>query len=171
MARHALTILYTGRGKGKTTAALGQVLRAAGHGFKICVIQFIKGKSTGESNACASLDMVDFHVMGSGFTWRQDPDETKRAAEAGWSLAEKMINAGQHDLVVLDEVTYLVEHQLIAEDRILKLIRERPSHVHLVLTGRDASQKLIDQADLVTEMIEVKHPYAAGVKAQQGIEF
>lgn len=171
MARHALTILYTGRGKGKTTAALGQVLRAAGHGFSICVIQFIKGKPTGEADACAKLGMVEFHVMGSGFTWSRDPGETLRAAEAGWSLAEDKVHCGRYDLVVLDEVTYLLSHQLIAEDRIVKLIRERPPHVHLVLTGRDASLSLIEEADLVTEMREVKHPYASGVKAQPGIEF
>lgn len=171
MGRRGLTILYTGRGKGKTTAALGQVLRAAGHGFSICVIQFIKGKATGEANACSSLGMVEFHVMGSGFTWSQDPGETRRAAEAGWSLAEEKVNAGQFDLVVLDEVTYLIGHHLIAEARILKLIRERPPHVHLVLTGRDASPALIAEADLVSEMREIKHPYASGVKAQRGIEF
>lgn len=171
MTRRALTMLYTGKGKGKTTAALGQVLRAAGHGFNICVIQFIKGKPTGEAKACSNLKMVEFHVMGSGFTWSQDPEETRRAAEAGWSLAEEKVTAGQHDLVVLDEVTYLIGHHLIEESRILKLIRERPPHVHLVLTGRNASQALIDEADLVTEMRELKHPFVSGVKAQQGIEF
>lgn len=171
MGRQGLAILYTGKGKGKTTAALGQVLRAAGHGFSICVIQFIKGKKTGESEACSSLSTVEFHVMGSGFTWSQSPEETRRAAESGWSLAEEKVSAGQYDLVVLDEVTYLIEHQLVEESRILKLIQGRPSHVHMVMTGRSASQGLIDAADLVTEMREIKHPYASGVKAQQGIEF
>jgi len=171
MARHALTILYTGRGKGKTTAALGQVLRAVGNGFKVCVIQFIKGSPTGEGKACARLEDVDFYVMGSGFTWRQHREETRRAAEAGWALAEEKVMGGQYDLVVLDEVTYLLSHQLIEESQILRLIRERPATVHLVLTGRDAGQTLVEVADLVTEMREVKHPYGAGVKAQPGIEF
>jgi cob(I)alamin adenosyltransferase len=172
MERRGLTIVYTGNGKGKTTASLGQVVRAVGHGFKVCVIQFIKGSwPTGEAKACAALEQVEFHVMGSGFTWRQDPEETKRAAEAGWALAEEKIMGGGYDLVVLDELTYLIRYGLIDEGRILEVISKRPAKVHLVITGRDASPALIAVADLVTEMREVKHPYASGVKAQAGIEF
>lgn len=170
--RGGLTIVYTGDGKGKTTASLGQVLRAVGHGFKVCVIQFIKGGwPTGEAKACQALGLVEFHVMGSGFTWQQDPEETERAAEAGWALAEEKIAGGDYDLVVLDELTYLIRYGLIDEERILMAIRTRPAKVHLVITGRDASPGLIAAANLVTEMREVKHPYASGVKAQAGIEF
>jgi len=172
MERRGLTILYTGNGKGKTTAAMGQVMRAVGQGFKVCVIQFIKGdRTTGEAKTCATLARVEFHVMGSGFTWREAPEETKRAAEAGWALAEEKILGGGFDLVVLDELTYLITYQLVDESRILSLIRNRPSHVHLVISGRGASPALVEAADLVTEMQEVKHPYADGVKAQVGIEF
>ncbi len=172
MERRGLTILYTGNGKGKTTAAMGQVMRAVGQGLKVCVVQFIKGKwATGESNTCAALAGVEFYVMGSGFTWREDPQETKRAAEAGWALAEEKILGGGFDLVVLDELTYLISYQLVDESRILDLIRKRPRHVHLVISGREASPALVEAADLVTEMLEVKHPYASGVKAQAGIEF
>ena len=172
MGRRGLTILYTGNGKGKTTASLGQILRAVGHGFKVCVIQFIKGRwPTGEAKACEALAQVEFHVMGSGFTWREGPEETKRSAEEGWSLAEAKILGGDYDLVVLDELTYLITYRLVEEDRILTVIRNRPGKVHLVMTGRDASPALVEAADLVTEMREIKHPYASGVKAQAGIEF
>ena len=172
MERRGLTILYTGNGKGKTTAAMGQVMRAVGQGLKVCVVQFIKGNwATGEAMTCATLEGVEFHVMGSGFTWREDPAKTKRAAEAGWALAEEKILGGGFDLVVLDELTYLITYQLVDESRILQLIGNRPSHVHLVISGREASPALVAAADLVTEMREIKHPYAAGVKAQAGIEF
>ena len=172
MDRHGLILLYTGHGKGKTTAALGQVLRAVGHGLKVCVIQFIKGSwPTGEAKACGALAQVEFHVMGSGFTWQQAPEETKRAAEAAWALAEIKVAGGEFDMVVLDELTYLLSYQLVDEGRIIEVIRKRPPHVHLVITGRDASAALIDASDLVSEMRELKHPYASGVKAQAGIEF
>lgn len=172
MERRGVTVLYTGNGKGKTTAAMGQVMRAVGHGLKVCVIQFIKGQwATGEANTCATLARVEFHVMGSGFTWREDPQQTKRAAAAGWALAEEKIRGGDFDLVVLDELTYLVSYQLVDESQVLNLIRNRPPHVHLVITGRNATPVLVEAADLVTEMLEVKHPYASGVKAQAGIEF
>lgn len=172
MERRGLILLNTGNGKGKTTAALGQVLRAVGHGLTVCVIQFIKGRwPTGEAKACAALPQVEFHVMGSGFTWKEKPEETKRAAEAGWSLAAEKILGGAYDLVVLDELTYLLTYRLVDEARILAVIRQRPARVHLVITGREASPALVAAADLVTEMREIKHPYAAGVKAQAGIEF
>ena len=172
MERCGLTILYTGNGKGKTTAAMGQVLRAAGQGLNICIIQFIKGAwLTGEAKGCAALAQVEFHAMGSGFTWKERPQETKQAAETGWALAEEKVMGGAYDLVVLDELTYLITYHLVAESCILTLIRNRPRHVHLVISGRNASQALIETADLVTEMKEVKHPYSLGVKAQPGIEF
>ena len=172
MNRRGLTILYTGNGKGKTTASMGQVMRAVGQGLNVCIIQFIKGTwLTGEAKTCADMPRTEFHSVGSGFTWKESPHETKQAAEAGWILAEEKVMGGAYDLVVLDELTYLVNYQLVAESHILALIRNRPSHVHLVISGRDASPSLLAVADLVTEMKEVKHPYAIGVKAQPGIEY
>lgn len=172
MARYGLTIIYTGNGKGKTTASMGQVIRAVGQGLRVCVIQFIKGNwSTGEARICAGLDGVEFHTTGNGFTWEKGLDETKRAAEAGWKLASEKIMSGSYDLVVLDELTYLIKYQLVDEAIILDLIRKRPSHVHLVISGRAASSALIEAADLVTEMKSIKHPYASGIKAQAGIDF
>lgn len=172
MERRGLTILYTGNGKGKTTASLGQALRAAGQGLKVCIVQFVKGKwPTGEAKFCAASELVEFHTTGVGFTWRADPAETKQAAEAGWALASAKVMGGEYDLVVLDELTYLMTYQLVEESVILDVIRKRPRHVHLVISGRGASPALVEIADLVTEMREVKHPYSQGVKAQAGIEF
>ena len=173
-SREGLTIIYTGNGKGKTTAALGQALRAAGHDFKVCVIQFIKdGKAV--SGEAEFLDRfpagIGLHVTGSGFTWQRDDQETRRAAESGWALALEKTMTGEYDLVILDELTYLVSYNLLEESRVIDLINERPSHVHLLITGRDATAGLIEAADLVTEMREVKHPYQKGIKAQKGIEF
>lgn len=172
MERRGLTILYTGNGKGKTTASMGQVMRAAGQGLKVCVVQFIKGAwVTGEAKICAAMARVEFHTLGNGFTWKESPQETKRAAEAGWAVAREKIMGGAFDLVVLDELTYLINYQLVDESCIVDVIRNRPAHMHLVITGRDASAALLEVADLVTEMKAVKHPYATGVKAQPGIEF
>lgn len=172
MERRGMTIVYTGNGKGKTTASIGQAMRAAGHGFDVCIIQFIKGTwQTGEAKTCMALPQIEFHSMGSGFTWRESPEATKQAAEAGWVLAEEKVLGGAFDLVVLDELTYVINYKLIAESTVLSLIRNRPRHVHLVISGREASPGLIATADIVTEMQEVKHPYAGGVKAQPGIEF
>jgi len=172
LRQRGLTIIYTGNGKGKTTAAMGQVMRAVGHGLTACVIQFIKGKwVTGEAKTCQAMPGVEFHTMGTGFTWKESPEATRQAAEHGWALAVEKIMSGVHDLVVLDELTYLVTYQLVAESTVLELIRHRPSHVHLVISGRDASSALIEAADLVTEMREIKHPYHLGVTARAGIEF
>lgn len=151
---------------------MGQVMRAVGQGLSACVIQFIKGNwSTGEAKTCAQLEGVEFHTTGSGFTWEESPAETKRAAEAGWNLASEKIMSGSYDLVVLDELTYLINYQLVDEAAILDLIHKRPRHVHLVISGRAASSALIEVADLVTEMVCIRHPYTSGVKAQAGIDF
>jgi len=173
MAR-GLVIVYTGDGKGKTTAALGQALRAAGHGLSVCVLQFIKGKwPTGEARAFQRFlpSAVEFHSLGSGFTWQADPAESRRAAEEGWRLAAAKIAAGAHDLVVLDELTHAINHGLVGLDPVLASLASRPPATHVVVTGRDAPRPLLDAADLVTEMRCRKHPYQQGVKAQKGIEF
>lgn len=174
MTRKGLVLLNTGNGKGKSTAAFGQAMRAAGNGFKVCVIQFIKGNAqTGEAKAFARFsDNVEFHVKGSGFTWAiEDKSEAVRAAREAFDFAKEKIRSDLYDMVVLDELTYLVTYEMVSEDEVIELVNNRPERLHLVITGRNASKKLIDAADLVTEMVEVKHPYQKGVKAQRGIEF
>jgi cob(I)alamin adenosyltransferase len=173
MQEKGLTIIFTGNGKGKTTAALGQVLRAAGHGQKTCIIQFIKGKwPTGEAQAFDKFTgLSEFHTMGSGFTWECSEQTTIDAADKAWSLAKEKVMSGNYDLVVLDELTYLVTYKLVAESDVLELIKKRPKKVNLVITGRNASPGLLEVADLVTEMRLLKHPYKKGIKARAGIEY
>jgi cob(I)alamin adenosyltransferase len=172
--RKGLVLLHTGNGKGKSTAAFGQALRAAGQGLKVCIVQFIKGQSrTGEAKAFAALaDRVEFHVKGSGFTWQQkDKDELVRVAREAFAFAREKILSGSFDMVVLDELTYLVNYGMVNEEEVLELIRQRPAGMHLVITGRDAGEKLMAAADLVSEVRMIKHPYDAGVMAQKGIEY
>jgi len=173
MPQKGLTIIFTGDGKGKTTAALGQVIRAVGHGLKACVVQFIKGKwPTGEAKAMREMaGLCEFHTMGSGFTWKSSEQDTLKAAQEAWKLAEEKVMSGDYDLVVLDELTYLVTYELLDEADILNLIDRRPSHVDLVITGRNATPGMVAAADLVTEMRLIKHPYDKGIKARKGIEF
>ena len=169
-----LTIINTGNGKGKTTAALGLALRAAGHDMRVCIIQFIKGnRHTGEVRALEKFKgLIDLHVMGSGFTWQaENLDEVVRLGREAFAFAGERINSGEYDMVILDELTYLVKYEMISEDTVVAMIENRPRGVHLVITGRDAGEKMIAAADLVTEMREVKHPFADGVKASAGIEF
>jgi cob(I)alamin adenosyltransferase len=169
-----LLLLYTGNGKGKTTAALGLTLRALGHGQRVCFIQFIKGSwKYGELIAAQRFaDLLDFHVMGRGFTWKSDDlSKDTAAAHAGWELARKTLTEGRHQLVVLDELTYLVQYKMLAEEEILDTLAKRSPQMHVVITGRGAGEKLMQAADLVTELREIKHPYRQGIKAQQGIEF
>ncbi|HCC55523.1 MAG TPA: cob(I)yrinic acid a,c-diamide adenosyltransferase [Desulfobulbaceae bacterium] len=173
-ATQGLIIINTGHGKGKTTAAFGQALRAAGQGLKVCIIQFIKGQSkTGEVLACASAfpEQIELHLAGTGFTWQQDMETVKKAALAGWQLAREKILSDTYDLIVLDELTYLIGFDLVSEEEVISLCREKPKRLHLLITGRDASQELIEYADLVTEMQAIKHPFQRGVKARKGIEF
>ena len=174
MATQGLVIINTGHGKGKTTAAFGQALRAAGHGLKVCIIQFIKGQTrTGEALAfmAAFPGQVELHLAGTGFTWQQEMETVKTAALTGWQLAREKIFSDSYDLIVLDELTYLIGFGILTEDEVLDLFRARPKRLHLVITGRDASQGLIEYADLVTEMRAIKHPFQKGIKAQKGIEF
>jgi cob(I)alamin adenosyltransferase len=172
-AATGLVIVYTGSGKGKTTAAFGQALRAAGHGLKVCIIQFIKGSwQSGEARALARFDdLVELHTTGTGFTWTSAPREVALAAAAAWQLATEKVLSGCFDLVILDELTYLLRYQLLAEQELLALLARRPPGLHLVITGRHAGPGLLAAADLVTEMNEVKHPFQNGRPAQKGIEF
>ncbi|MDF1577304.1 MAG: cob(I)yrinic acid a,c-diamide adenosyltransferase [Desulfobulbales bacterium] len=174
MGKQGVIMVNTGNGKGKTTAAFGQALRAAGHGFPVCVIQFIKGKwQTGEARAAAECsELIELHVRGTGFTWAaEDRDEVKKAALQGWKLARTKIESGRYGLVVLDEFTYLLNYGIIAEKEALDVLRARPAGVNVVITGRAAGPGLLALADIVTEMREIKHGYGSGVKAGKGVEF
>jgi cob(I)alamin adenosyltransferase len=169
-----LTILFTGNGKGKTTAAFGQALRAAGHHKKIAIIQFIKERTdTGEALAIAALgDRIELHVTGSGFSWAQrDQTAFQQVAQAGWRLAQEKIASNAYDLIILDELTYLIHFELVPEAEVLATLAAKPAGLHLIITGRHAGPGLIAAADLVTEMREVKHPHQRGITAQAGIEF
>jgi cob(I)alamin adenosyltransferase len=177
--RRGLVVVYTGHGKGKTTAALGMVFRALGRGMPVTVVQFIKGKwKTGERlfaeklAAPATTADLRFHVMGLGFTWESDDlEKDKAAARAAWETAKAEILSGERDLVVLDEITYTFHYGFLDLADVLETLRARPAHVHVVATGRDAPAQLVELADLVSEMTLVKHPFTAGVEAQIGVDF
>ncbi len=172
--KKGLLIVFTGNGKGKTTAALGLVFRALGHGLRVSVIQFIKGTwKCGEMTASKRFeDLLEFHVLGKGFTWESENiEEDIKAAQFAWHFAKETINSGKYQIVVLDELTYLIKYKMISEDEIIKILTNRPQGTHIVVTGRDAPKSLIDAADLVTEMVSLKHPYDEGIKAQKGIEY
>lgn len=172
--RKGFLAVFTGNGKGKTTAALGLAMRAAGQGFNICVIQFVKGnRHCGEHKAAERFGgRIEFHVMGKGFTWEsKDLEEDIKAAAEAWQFAKDIINSGNYEMVILDELTYLSRYEIVSEDEIVKFLSEKPEDLHVVVTGRHAGKALIDAADLVTEMREIKHPYQAGSEAQKGIEF
>jgi cob(I)alamin adenosyltransferase len=168
-----LVIVYTGHGKGKTTAALGLAFRALGRGLKVAVVQFIKGKwKTGERVFAESVAGLDFFVMGRGFTWESDDlSQDRRAAQEAWAHAKGLIGAGAHAVVVLDELTYCIHYDFIALEDLLETLRSRPPAVHVVITGRNAPEELVALADLVTEMKSIKHPFEKGAKAQPGIDF
>jgi cob(I)alamin adenosyltransferase len=175
MARHGLVIVHTGNGKGKTTAALGLALRAVGQGLKVSMIQFIKGSwKYGELRAPEFLPGFEIHPMGRGFvdlgSKQPHPEDVALARETFDAAREKVLS-GAYDMVILDEANYAVAYGLLDVESVLGLIREKPPQVHLVLTGRDARPEVIEAADLVTEMREVKHAFRKGVKAQKGIEF
>jgi cob(I)alamin adenosyltransferase len=165
--------VYTGQGKGKTTAALGIVFRALGRSMRVAVIQFIKGKwKTGERLFAETLPGLTFHVMGKGFTWNSDDlSRDQAAAQAAWSMAKQLIASGEYPIVVVDEITYAINYGFIELTDVLAALAARPAHVHVVATGRNAPAELCTLADLVTNMTAVKHPFASGVKAQLGIDY
>nr|WP_255570622.1 cob(I)yrinic acid a,c-diamide adenosyltransferase [Cohnella sp. CFH 77786] len=172
-----MTLVYTGDGKGKTTAALGLAVRAVGRGFKVLVIQFIKSpqRTYGEKIVFDKLG-IEIHQKGIGFTWLKTPEEHREALRSAWSFAKERIFEGQHRLVILDEInnalaieSFPVDDVLPLED-VLRVIRERPQGMHLVLTGRGARPEIVEIADLVTEMKPVKHYYEEGIPAVMGIE-
>jgi len=169
----SLVLLNTGDGKGKSTAAFGVVMRGVARGWRVSVIQFIKsGKwKVGEEKVALQLG-VDWAKTGDGFTWLSDDLERSRArARAAWELAAATLAAGQHQLVVLDEITYPLNWGWIDSDDVIGAIRSRPEHVNVILTGRDAPAALLDAADTVTEMVKVRHAYDRGVRAKRGLDF
>ncbi|MBN2232833.1 MAG: cob(I)yrinic acid a,c-diamide adenosyltransferase [Deltaproteobacteria bacterium] len=173
--RRGLVIVNTGHGKGKTTAALGTAFRAAGHGFNILVVQFIKGSwKYGELEAAKRFDNLHIEPMGKGFVnlGGAAPDLADiELAAATWDRCAAAILSEDYDLVICDEVNYAVTYGLLPVARVLETLAQKPESVHVILTGRDARPEIIERADLVTEMREIKHPYKAGVSAQRGIEF
>jgi cob(I)alamin adenosyltransferase len=173
--RKGLVQVFTGRGKGKTTASLGTVLRAAGHGFKILVIFFIKGNSTdGEFKTLPNLPGVEVAKFGLR-KWIRDPKnvtpEEIAEAKAALEAAHQAVTSGKYDIVVMDEINIAVYFKLITADDVLKLIKDKTPNTELILTGRNADSRIIEAADLVTEMKAVKHPYDKGIKAREGIEY
>jgi len=171
-----LLIVHTGSGKGKTSAALGMVFRHIGHGWPVAVVQFIKSRSwdTGEARLLAKFpELVTLHIMGEGFTWEtQDRARDIAAASAAWERAKELIRDDRHRLVLLDELNIVLRYDYLPVADVLGFLREeKPANKHVVITGRNAHQDLIEMADLVTEMTLVKHPFRQGIKAQKGIEF
>ena len=169
-----LLLVHTGKGKGKSSAAWGMVMRCLGHGMRVGVVQFIKGAwSTGEAELLKHFpDLVTIRTMGEGFTWEtQDRARDIAAAERAWSEAQKMLRDPAIRLIVLDELNVVLRYEYLALEPVLEAVAARPEGQHVVITGRNAPQGLIDAADLVTEMTLVKHPFRAGIKAQAGVEF
>jgi cob(I)alamin adenosyltransferase len=172
--RKGLLIVHSGPGKGKTSAAMGLVLRALGYGWRVGIVQFIKGAwDTGEKHALERFDdLVAWHTMGEGFTWEtQDRDRDVAAATRAWTTAQALMDDPSIGLVVLDELNIALRYDYLPLDTVVARLSARREGLHVVVTGRNAKPALIEAADLVTEMTLVKHHFAAGVKAQQGIEF
>lgn len=173
--RHAdsLVLLNTGNGKGKSSAAFGVMVRGVAREWRVAVVQFIKGSDwkVGEEKVGRQLG-VDWHALGGGFTWDSEDQSADIAlARTAWQQAAAIITAGEHDLVILDEVTYLCAWGWVPVEEVVAVIAGRPRHVNVVMTGRDAPQELIDLADTVTEMREIKHAYTAGYTAKRGIDY
>jgi cob(I)alamin adenosyltransferase len=169
----SLVLVNTGNGKGKSTAAFGVVMRAVARDWRVCVVQFVKSDKwkVGEEKVARSLG-VDWLAGGDGFTW-DSPDlhKSEERARAAWRLAAAAIASGDYHLVVLDEITYPMNWGWLDERSVIAAIRERPSHVNVLATGRNAPAELVELADTVTEMIKVKHAYDRGVRARRGIDF
>jgi cob(I)alamin adenosyltransferase len=169
-----LLIVHTGKGKGKSTAAFGMVFRALGHGFKVGIVQFVKGAwQTGERDVLQRFsELVTIKAMGEGFTWDvADRQRDLSAARAAWDMAKAMIADESYKLILLDELNIVLRYDYLPLDEVLAVLKDKPRDTHVIVTGRNAKEELMEIADLVTEMVEIKHPFRAGVKAQAGIEF
>jgi len=171
-----LIIVHTGAGKGKSSSAFGMIVRCVAHGFPCAVVQFIKGAwDTGERRLLTSHfgELCQFYAMGEGFTWEtQDLGRDIAAAKAGWEKAKQLISDARLRMVVLDEINIALRYDYLDINDIVQFLRtSKPPMTHVVLTGRNAKQELIDVADLVTEMMPIKHPFRSGIRAQPGVEF
>ena len=177
MSKNGLTIVYTGKGKGKTTAALGIALRATGYKKKICMIQFIKGSwHYGEMESSKLLEPeFEMVAIGKGFVGiiddRSPKEDHQKVAKEAIKISNEKIQSGKYDIIILDEINYAVNLNLISLEDVLELIKSKPENVDLVLTGNYAKEEVIEAADLVTEMREIKHPFQKGIKAKEGIDF
>ena len=171
MAEKGTVILLTGDGKGKTTSALGQLFRALGNGWKVCFLQFIKGEwPTGEKALAKKFEgQLLFKSLGQGFTWEGELSEHVKTNREAFKYVREEVNSGKWDLVVLDELTYLVHYEMISEQDVIDLIQGRPPGLHLMITGRGASQALMDECDIVSEILPVKYPEDR--EAVRGIEY
>ena len=175
--RKGLIIVNTGPGKGKTTAALGTAFRAVGQGLKVLMVQFIKGSwHYGELDSAKMLGEGRLTIlpMGRGFVKvgaeKPDPEDVRLVEEA-WQFASRQIKHGEYDLVVLDEINYAISYKMLSPEVVVEALKARPEMLHVILTGRNAHPSIVECADLVTEMREVKHPYQQGIQAQRGIEY
>jgi cob(I)alamin adenosyltransferase len=173
MVQKGRIIINTGDGKGKTTAALGTAFRALGHGFKVCVIQFLKGQgSYGERLMQTKFENLDWYICGKGFVFnKKDIEEDRKVAREGFDLAKEKINSDYYDLIILDEITYLPQYDFLPVGEIVEVIRNKPQRLSIIMTGRSAAVELQEIADTVTDMQVIKHAYSDGIKAQKGIEF
>ena len=173
---NGLLMVNTGDGKGKTTAAIGVLVRAAGRGMNCAMVQFMKSKTDryGEHDSLEKLG-IEVHTMGDGFTWdTKDPEQDIKTSEETWALCLEKLRSDKYDLLVFDELVYVLDYKFLNVNRVLdeiKAVREHQPHLHIIMTGRNAPPELIEAADLVTEMKEIKHPFHAGIYAQQGVEF
>jgi cob(I)alamin adenosyltransferase len=169
-----LLVVHTGAGKGKTTAAFGMALRCIGHGMKIAIVQFIKGAiDTAEERVLKGFgEQVVFLRMGEGYTWEtQDRERDIRFAKQAWAAASAFLRDPAYAMVILDEFNIVLKYDYLPIEDVLPVLRQRPPMQHVVITGRSAKPELIEEADLVTEMGQVKHPFRKGIKAQKGVEF
>jgi cob(I)alamin adenosyltransferase len=171
--RRGLVIVHTGHGKGKTTAALGILMRAWGRNMKVCILQFFKHKKAnwGEEKAAKRMG-VEMIPLGEGFTWKhKDLERYRKLTAEAWQVCKEKILSGYYDIVILDEIIYAFKYGWLDINEVLDTLRQRDPRLHVILTGRDAPEALIEFADLVTEMRLIKHPFEQGIKAQRGIEF
>lgn len=177
ITQDGMVIVYTGNGKGKTTASLGVALRAIGHGYRVCMVQFIKGEwHYGELNSIKRLE-PEFELIagGKGFIGIIDDDHTfeehVKAANTALNIVDQKISLGTFDIIILDEINYAINLGVLRLEDVIKIVQKRPKNVSLILTGNHAREEIISLADLVTEMKEIKHPYKKGIKAKKGIDF
>ena len=169
-----LVIVHTGKGKGKSTAAFGMVFRSLGHGMKVGVIQFVKGAwETGERWVLEKFpEQVTISALGEGFTWEtQDRVRDIEMARGAWEQAKAMIMDGSYDMVLCDELNIVLRYDYLPVQEVIDVLKSKPEMTHVIITGRNAKEELIEVADLVTEMEMIKHPFRSGVKAQKGVEF